>query len=283
MSFKSYCAGLVRKARSNFYYAFLFLPKEKREAIFAAYAFSRYTDDLVDESEAPAKATQALQTWRQELLACYHGTPSHPIALNLQTTIQKFPIPQEHFLHLIEGMEMDLTRNRYQTFDDLYQYCYRVASVIGLICIEIFGYQNPATKEYAINLGLALQLTNILRDVQTDFQQNRIYLPAEDLDRFQYSEQDLRDATYNTAFVDLMAFQCRRARKYYEKAASLLPKEDRRSMFSAEIMGTIYARLLSQIEEAKYNIFETPIRLSNRSKFTLALTLWLKSRFSSPA
>ncbi|MCZ6632188.1 MAG: presqualene diphosphate synthase HpnD [bacterium] len=282
MNFKSYCAGLVRKSRSNFYYAFLFLPKEKREAIFAAYAFSRYTDDLVDESEAPEKAIQALQAWRQELLACYNGTPSHPIALNLQATLQKFPIPQEHFLHLIEGVEMDLTRNRYQTFDDLYQYCYRVASAIGLICIEIFEYQNPATKEYAINLGLALQLTNILRDVQTDFQQNRIYLPAEDLDRFQYSEKDLHAATYNTAFIDLMAFQCRRAREYYEKAASLLPKEDRRGMFSADIMGTIYARLLSQIEEAKYNIFDAPIRLSNRSKFTLALSIWLKSRFFSP-
>ena len=278
MTFKSYCAALVRKARTNFYYAFLFLPRPKREAIFAAYAFSRHTDDLVDETDSPETAARNLQSWRNELHACYDGRPTHPIALNLQQTLRRFPMPKEHFLLLIDGVEMDLKKQRYETFDELYAYCYRVASAVGLICIEIFGYRNPATRDYAVNLGIALQLTNILRDIVEDHLQGRIYLPAEDLRRFGYSEGDLNASTYNPAFADLMAFQCNRARSYYARAGEYLTEEDRPTLFSAEIMGRIYARLLERIEAVRYNVFDNAIRLSNPRKLGIALKIWLHSR-----
>ncbi|MDA0747853.1 MAG: presqualene diphosphate synthase HpnD [bacterium] len=281
MSLKSHTAALVRRARTNFYYAFLFLPRPKRDAIFAAYAFSRHTDDLVDDAESPEAAAQHLSEWRLQLHACYNGEPTHPIAQNLQQILNDFPIPQALFLQLIEGVEMDLTRNRYATFEDLYAYCYRVASVIGLICIEIFGYRNPATRDYAVHLGMALQLTNILRDLQEDAAQNRIYLPAEDLARFGYSESELFSSTVNPAFQDLMAFQCQRARKYYQKASELLPEEDRSSLFSAEIMGAIYSRLLRQIETLNYNVFEHPVRMGNLQKLSIAANYWLRSRLHS--
>ena len=280
MNLTSHIANLVRTAQSNFYYAFLFLPKSKREAIFAAYAFSRHTDDIVDEAENTDSATRRLDKWRSELLACYDGSPSHPITINLQQTLQNFPIPKEHFLHLIEGVEMDLCKNRYATFKELYEYCYRVASVIGLISIEIFGYGNPNTKKYAVNLGVALQLTNILRDIKKDEQQNRIYLPTEDLKRFGYSEEDLRTCTYNQAFMALMAFQCKRAREYYEQADFKLPQEDKARMFSAEIMGHIYSALLRRIESQHFNVFDRPVQLNHARKLGIALRFWLGSKLS---
>lgn len=280
MNLKTYGAKLVRGARTNFYYAFVFLPRPKRDAIYAAYAFSRHTDDIVDDAESRDDAQRNLDAWRTQLEACYGGTPTHPIAQNLQSTLPEFPIPKEHFLSLIDGVEMDLSKNRYSTFDELREYCYRVASVIGLICIEIFGYTNPQTRDYAIDLGLALQLTNITRDVYTDYQKDRIYLPAEELERFNYTEQDLTQARYNSAFIDLMHFQSQRAWSYYQTAAKLLPEEDRSSMFSAQIMGQIYSRLLTKIEHANYNIFDTPIRLNNLNKLGIALRYWLGSRLS---
>lgn len=279
MDIKKNTAQIVKAARTNFYYAFVFLPKEKREAIFAAYAFSRHTDDIVDDAPSPELAKQDVDAWRAQLHACYNGTPTHPIAQNLQMVLTNFPIPKEYFLDLIDGVEMDLSKNRYATFEELYQYCYRVASVVGLICIEIFGYSNPKTKDYAVHLGLALQLTNILRDIHTDFQQNRIYLPQEDLDRFAYTEQDLHKQRYNSSFKDLMQFQVARAQSYYKKAANLLPTEDRSQLFPAQIMGQIYARLLFQIEHKQYNIFEHRIRLSNPHKLSIALKYWMGTWF----
>lgn len=278
MNLKSYTAALVRRAQTNFYYAFLFLPRPKREAIYAAYAFSRHTDDLVDDACSPEAAKRDLAAWRAELHACYNGSPAHPIARNLQQTLQRFSIPREHFFHLIDGVEMDLVKRRYATFEDLYAYCYRVASVIGLICIEIFGYKNPATRDYAVNLGVALQLTNILRDIKTDALQGRIYLPEEDLRRFGYTEADLFTGAYTPAFTDLMAFQCERAWGYYAEARRLLPEEDRQALFSAEIMGRIYSRLLQRIEAVEYNVFEHPIRLGNLRKLGIALNVWLRNR-----
>jgi len=279
MNLKQHTAKLVKAARTNFYYAFVFLPKKKREAIFAAYAFSRHTDDIIDDAPSPDQAKHDIDIWRNELQACYHGSPTHPIAINLQNTLQDFAIPQEHFIALIDGVEMDLVKNRYETFEELHQYCYRVASVVGLICIEIFGYSNPQTKDYAINLGLALQLTNIMRDVNTDYLQNRIYLPTEDFEKFSYSEADLACQRYNPAFVNFMTFQATRAHHYYQEAARLLPLEDRSPLFPAEIMGKIYAGLLTQIEKANYNIFDSKIRLSNPHKLGIALKYWMGSWF----
>ena len=281
MNITTQTAVLVRKARSNFYYAFLFLPKPKREAIFAAYAFSRHTDDLVDEAESPETASDNLKNWRNQLQACYYGTPDHPIAVGLQQTLQTFDIPMEHFTHLIDGVEMDLQKQRYASFDELYEYCYRVASAIGLICIEIFGYKNPATREYAVKLGIALQLTNILRDIAVDADQDRIYLPAEDLNRFGYSETDLLSRSYNRSFVEMMVFQRNRAQEYYIDAQNLLPQEDRKTLFSAEIMSTIYHLLLVNIERANYDVFSSPIRVGNLRKFGIAASIWAKSRLYS--
>jgi len=286
MSLQSYCAALVRRAKTNFYYAFVFLPRPRREAIFAAYAFSRHTDDLVDDAESPEAGARALAVWREQLHACYDGRPTHPVALNLQETLQRFPIPRAHFLHLIEGVEMDLQKRRYATFDELYEYCYRVASVIGLICIEIFGYRNPASRDYAVNLGVALQLTNILRDIKEDAGRDRIYLPAKDLARFGYPEADLLNGTYNQPFIDLMAFQCQRAWQYYDRATAYLPDEDRPALFSAEIMGRIYARILRRIESLNYRVFDGRVHVGNPAKLGIALSVWLGSRirngFRSP-
>ena len=280
MNLKKHVAKIVRGARTNFFFAFVFLPRKKREAIFSAYAFSRHTDDIVDDAASPEEARCRLEAWREQLHACYKGSPTHPIAQNLQAVLRDFPISKAHFLALIEGVEMDLTKNRYDTFDELREYCYRVASIVGLICIEIFGYRNPQTREYAVNLGLALQLTNILRDVHTDWQQNRIYLPQEEMARFGYTEQALAQGDYNAAFIDLMQFQAQRAWDYYQTAEKLLPAEDRATMFSAQIMGKIYAQLLVKIQRANYDIFDTPIRLNNMHKLGIALRYWLGSRLA---
>ena len=280
MNLKKHIAKIVRGARTNFFYAFVFLPRKKREAIFSVYAFSRHTDDIVDDAASPEEARCHLDAWREQLHACYEGSPTHPIAQNLQAVLRDFPIPKAHFLALIEGVEMDLNKNRYVTFEELREYCYRVASVVGLICIEIFGYRNSQTREYAVNLGLALQLTNILRDVHTDWQQNRIYLPQEEMARFGYTEQALARGDYNAAFIDLMRFQAQRAWTFYQTAEELLPAEDRAAMFSAQIMGKIYAQLLVKIQQADYNIFGASIRLNDLHKLGIALRYWLGSRFA---
>lgn len=271
-------SAFVKKARTNFYYAFLFLPKPKRDAIFAAYAFSRFTDDLVDEASSPEAARENLQTWRIQLEACYQGRAEHPITIDLQKTLLQFPIPKSHFLNLIDGVEMDLHKRRYDTFEDLYQYCYRVASTIGLICIEIFGYQNSKTRDYAVNLGVALQLTNIMRDLKADAQQDRIYIPSEDLERFGYSERDLLSHTYNPAFVKLMHFQAKRAKDFYARSKSFLTEEDRPDLFSAEIMAHIYSTLLRRIESVHYNVFENAAGVNNLRKFSIALRTWISTR-----
>ncbi len=280
MNLKRHVGKIVRGARTNFFYAFVFLPRKKREAIFSVYAFSRHTDDIVDDAVSPEEARCRLDAWREQLHACYEGSPTHPIAQNLQGVLRDFSIPKAHFLALIEGVEMDLTKNRYATFDELREYCYRVASVVGLICIEIFGYRNPQTREYAVNLGLALQLTNILRDVHADWQQDRVYLPQEEMARFGYTEKALARGDYNAAFVDLMRFQAQRAWTFYQTAEELLPAEDRAAMFSAQIMGKIYAQLLVNIQRANYDVFGASIRLNDLHKLGIALRYWLGSRFA---
>jgi phytoene synthase len=281
MSFLTYCHNLTRRARTNFYYAFVFLPAPRREAIFSAYAFSRHTDDLVD-ARAEGDPSESLARWRAELDACYEGRPAHPITRRLAEILPRFPIPKQYFHDLIDGVEMDLTARRYETFEALYEYCYRVAAVIGLICIEIFGYTNPRTRDYAVSLGIALQLTNILRDLRADAEQGRVYLPQEDLRRFGYREEDLLLGLYNDAFRNLMAFECSRAREYYARAAALLPEEDRASLFSAEIMGRIYYRLLEKIERRRYDVFTRRIALSAPRKFGIALGLWTRSKWNKP-
>ncbi|HUJ78991.1 MAG TPA: presqualene diphosphate synthase HpnD [Nitrospiria bacterium] len=267
-------AAITRRSKTNFYFAFLFLPKAQREALYAVYAFARQVDDTVDLAVSPLAAEEAIAGWRAELDRVYSGSPEHPVARQLSAAVTRYRLPREHFDALIDGVEMDLTRRRYETFEQLARYCYRVASVVGLICIEIFGYRNPATRDYAIAQGMAFQLTNILRDIKIDAAKGRIYLPMDELARFGYGEAELLAHQYNEAFVALMAFQCERARAYYDKAAGLLPAVDRRTMLPSEIMGGIYRRILDDIEARRYNVFDEECRLSAPTKLLIALRVW---------
>jgi phytoene synthase len=275
----SYSQEVTRKSKSSFYYSFLLLPRLKREAIYTVYAFCRFIDNIVDEKLAVGQtAEELLKRWRQELDDCYAGHASHPITVELAEHVRIFKIPKIYFEGLIKGVEMDLSVKRYETFADLYQYCYRVAALVGLVCIEIFGYRNPQAKEYAVHLGVALQLTNILRDLREDAQKGRIYLPHEDLQRFGYTEEELLSGAINPAFVALMAFECERARDYFRKAATLLPKEDRAALFAAEIMGAIYYQMFRRIESNPAVVLAGKVSLPDYEKVLIALDVWLWSK-----
>ncbi|MGD0226468.1 MAG: presqualene diphosphate synthase HpnD [Terriglobia bacterium] len=263
---------------TNFYYAFVFLPPEKRLAIEAVYAFARRGDDVVDSGLNPAEAAAALARYREVLDACYADDSSRldePELRALAEAIKRFRIPRKPFEDLILGLEMDLAPTRYATFEELSLYCYRVASTIGLICIEIFGYQNPRTRDYAVNLGTALQLVNILRDIQRDAQRGRIYIPQEDLDRFGVRSGELLAGAYNDPFIELMQFECDRARHYFDLARQMLPPEDRRSMTAAEIMASIYWGILKRIQKRAYNVYGKRVRIPRPLKLWTALTVYL--------
>jgi phytoene synthase len=263
---------------TNFYYAFVFLPPEKRLAIEAVYAFARRGDDVADSGLDPPEAAASLARYRKALNACFEGDSSsldEPELRALAEAIKRFKIPRQPFEDLILGLEMDLNHAPYQTFEELSLYCYRVASTIGLVCIEIFGYQNPRTRDYAVNLGMALQLVNILRDIQRDAQRGRIYLPQEDLDRFGVRPAELLAGAYHDPFIELMQFECDRARHYFDLARQMLPPEDRRSMKSAEIMAAIYWRILKRIQKRCYNVFGKRVRVPRPLKLWTALTVYL--------
>lgn len=272
---------VTRKSNSSFFYSFFFLPAEKRKAIYSIYALCRSLDDAVDKSSGKPEASEALLKWTTEIASMYHGKPSHPITIDLKPYIDKYSIPQKYFSELVKGMEMDLTKNRYDTFDELHKYCYRVASAVGLICVEVFGYKNATTLGYAVDLGIAMQLTNILRDIKADAANGRIYLPLEDMKKFGYTEEDLFSSTYNQAFVEVMRFESERAHSYYKRAEETLPKEDRRTMVAAEIMKTIYRRILRQIESAQYDVFTHTVKLSKPQKIITALKTWGQNRLGS--
>jgi len=274
---------------TSFYYSFLVLPPRKRNAIIAVWDFCRAVDDAVDEvvpesewagglsDEARAKATAQVATWRDEVAATYGGTPQTPQGIGLQPYIHEFNLPRTSFEDLVDGVEMDLHNVRYETFTALTEYCRRVASAVGLICLEIFGYHNQSAKAYAENLGLALQLTNIIRDVKTDLVRGRIYLPTEDLKRFGVSEDDLRSGQLSSRVVELFRFECDRARSYYRRAAGHLPREDAHSLVAAEIMGGIYFEILRRIERRGYDVFSSRVRVPRPMRAVIALRLWLRA------
>jgi len=286
----SYCRRVTRQSSSNFYHAFRLLPEVQHNALCALYAFCRFMDDIADRPEAlplPGRGGSRkeqlavlLNTWREELRRCYAGNPRHPISQALADAVRRFPIRQEHLVGIIDGVKMDLSRNRYGTFAELYDYCYHVASLVGLVCIEIFGYRNLNTRNYAVNLGVAFQLTNILRDVGEDAQRDRIYLPAEDLARFGYTEQELRAGVYNDSFIRLMAFEGERAKEYYNRAVANLAPEDRRALAAAEAMRLIYRRLLDKLTASNFKVFGTRVTLATSYKIGLALTAWARGRLS---
>lgn len=270
---------------TNFYYSFLFLPKPKREAIEAVYAFARLGDDAADANGDAARAAAALENYRNVLEACYDsatGREGCAAPPGLAQAISRYAIPRRYFQDLIRGLEMDLRMDRgewaVETLADLEDYCYCVAGAIGLICIQIFGYQNPQTRDYAVNLGAALQMVNVLRDLRADAQHGRVYLPREDLERFGVTPQQLGAGRWDDAVRRLLRFQAERARGYFAEARRLLAAQDRRSMIAAEIMGAIYWRLLRLMERRDFNVFDRRLRLSRASKLATALAVYCGAR-----
>jgi phytoene synthase len=272
---------------TSFYYSFLVLPAEKRRAIVAVWDFCRAVDDAVDEADGGSAAAEVAR-WREELARCFDGgAPQTPQGRALQPLIAAFSLPRPAFEALIEGVEMDLRTTRYATFPDLYEYCIRVASAVGLICVEIFGCEDPASRHYAIDLGVALQLTNILRDVPGDLARGRVYLPTEDLVRFGCRDDDLGaevahagHGVQSLAVKKLLAFQAQRARDYYRRADAAMPPTDARRLAAARIMGAIYRGILDRIEAADYDVFSRVIRVPRPRRALLAATTWAKTVIS---
>jgi phytoene synthase len=270
--------SMTKTSSTNFAYSFSLLPRDKREAVHAVYAFCRYTDDIVDEGPETNRRVALLRRWRMELGRALRGASSFPLLNQLSMTARRFNIPVEHFYELIRGMEMDLGKTRYATFEELREYCYLVASSVGLMCRQIFGYRNESTREYAVNLGIALQLTNIIRDVKEDSHRGRIYLPLEDLERFGCTEADILRCRYTPQFVELMRFECDRARHYFDAARDALKDEDKYYFLAARVMWSVYAHILRRIERCDYNVFERRISISRLLKLLIALRYWLSHR-----
>ena len=269
--------NIAKKSKSSFYYAFNLLPAPKRDAMNTVYAFCRQTDDIIDNNtDSDDLKYEKLHRWRIELEKSIKGNSNYLLLNKLGKTISQFNIPLDPFFELLKGMEMDLQTNRYLTFDDLRIYCYRVASTVGLMCIEIFGYNNKSTRDFAIDLGIALQLTNILRDVKKDSQAGRIYLPQEDLVKFKYSETDIVQNIYNQNFIDLMKYESDIAKKYFDNATRDLHMDDKPAMFAARAMQHIYFKLLQKIIKAEYNVYQKNIKVSNLEKAGISLGVWAK-------
>jgi phytoene synthase len=277
-----FCTTYTKQSGSNFYYSFLFLPRVRREAMYTNYAFCKMVDSAVDDPPPGSNPLEEIAKWREEVAAAYRGQPTQPVTISLSAHLQHFDIPQSLLQELITGVEMDLTINRFATFSDLKMYCYRVASVVGLICLKIFQTKSPAAEEYAVNLGLAFQLTNILRDIKVDAQQDRIYLPAEDLHRFGYQEDDLLQQRPSSTLLELVKFECTRARGFYQKSQEILqslPASDQKALVVAEIMREVYSRILEKIEDHHYQVFGPRIRVAPMQRLTIAGNIWLRSLF----
>lgn len=271
-----YCQDKAAQSGSSFYYSFMFLPAERRRAITALYAFCREVDDVVDECHDPALAQSTLEWWRQEVDRIYAGTPTHPVGQALQEVLGGFQLPREQLLEIIDGMAMDLAQTRYADFKALQLYCYRVASVVGLLAAEIFGYQDRRTLKYAHDLGMAFQLTNIIRDVGEDARRGRIYLPVEDLQRFGVPAKDLLEARHSDAFRELMAFQAARAEHFYDQAFAQLPKIDRKTQRPGLVMAAIYRTLLREIAADGFQVLDRRTSLTPLRKVWLAGTTWFR-------
>ena len=257
-----YCQQKTARSGTSFYYSFLFLPPERRRAITALYAFCREVDDVVDEVSDPELARTKLAWWRREIGAVFAGTPQHPVALALRPVVAAYRLPEEHFQTVLDGMAMDLERSRYIDFVELERYCHCVAGVVGLLSAEIFGYVNPATKHYARDLGIAFQLTNIIRDVGEDARRGRIYLPQDELASHGVTATSLLRLEPSDAVTALMADQVARARRWHARALEALPDEDRRTQRPGLSMAAIYRTLLDEIERDGYRVLEHRIALT---------------------
>ena len=272
-----YCQDKAAASGSSFYYSFLFLPPERRRAITALYAFCREIDDVVDECHDAQIAATKLAWWREELARVYAGNPQHPIGQALRPATERFNLPHELLSEIIDGMEMDLTQSRYLDFTALSLYCYRVASVVGLLAAEIFGYQDRHTQKYAHDLGMAFQLTNIIRDVGEDARRGRVYLPLDEMKRFGVTVDDLFEARQTEGFRRLMEFQIERAEHYYAQALAQLPAGDRKTQRPGLIMAAIYRDVLDVIKADGCLVLKQRTSLTPLRKLWLAGITWVRS------
>lgn len=271
--------NITRKSASNLTLAFFLLPRPKQAGMSALYAFCREVDDVADEEAVPVDVRRRqLAEWRADIrIACDQGEPRFPVNRELKAVIATYGLKYELFEELIRGVEMDLDIKRYQDYAQLEQYCYRVASVVGLLSIEIFGYRNPACHDYAVYLGKALQLTNILRDVRGDAERGRIYLPLTELERFNVKQEEILQFEYSPRFRSLAESVAQQAKKYYQLARTSLPSEDRRAMATAELMGSVYWRLLQKLEAKQFDVLgPQPTRLSKLQKILLIFRTWFR-------
>ncbi|MDP3668293.1 MAG: presqualene diphosphate synthase HpnD [Telluria sp.] len=276
MSPDDYCQQKTVQSGSSFYYSFLFLQPERRRAITALYAFCREVDDTVDECTDQSIARIKLAWWRTEVSAAYRGTPTHPVMQALQPHLAPYRLEEKHLQAIIDGMEMDLDQTRYLDFPALQRYCWHVASVVGILSASIFGTKNAQTLAYAEKLGLAFQLTNIIRDVGEDARKGRIYLPLSELQQFNVTAADLLNARHSERFENLMRFQVARAQKVYDEAFALLPKEDRRAQRPGLMMAAIYRTVLGEIERDSYRVLTQRISLTPIRKLWLAWKTYVR-------
>ena len=270
----AYCTDLTRHRARNFYYAFITLPKEKRKAIYAAYAFCRLSDDYSDEEIPVDEKAALLSGLHGELDEAFEGRAESEVFVALVDASERYGIPKDYFHEIIKGVEMDLVYSRYENFEELYKYCYRVASVVGLVCIEIFEYMDPKAREYATDMGIAMQMTNILRDIEEDCGRGRVYLPQDELEKFGVTEESLQAGETGPEFRAMMAEQVSRARGYFERSAALLPLLKPRSRLCPAVLRALYSALLDRIEARDYNVFGERVALSSREKLTLMAKAW---------
>lgn len=276
MSPDEYCQQKTAQSGSSFYYSFLFLTPDRRRAITALYAFCREVDDTVDECTDVSIARTKLIWWRKEVATMTSGTPTHPVTKALQPHLSVYDLDSEHLIAIIDGMEMDLDQNRYLDFIGLQKYCWHVASVVGILSAKIFGVTNPQTLQYAEKLGLAFQLTNIIRDVGEDARKGRIYLPVNELQQFNVTAADILNARHSDNFEKLMQFQATRAQKLYDEAFALLPKEDRRAQRPGLIMAAIYRAVLNEVERDGFHVLNQRISLTPIRKLWLAWITYVR-------
>ncbi|MDT3671193.1 MAG: presqualene diphosphate synthase HpnD [Aromatoleum sp.] len=272
-----YCQDKAAKSGSSFYYSFMFLPPVRRQAITALYAFCREVDDVVDECEDPQIARTKLDWWRHEVARVHAGEPTHPVTIALKDVVARFNLPLEQLIEIIDGMEMDLMQSRYLDFKGLQLYCYRVASVVGLLAAEIFGYRDRQTLKYAHDLGMAFQLTNIIRDVGEDARRGRIYLPIDELQRFKVPASQILEGRHDDNFRELMVFQAARARKYYDQALDELPAVDRKNQRPGLVMAAIYRTLLDEIERDGFLVLDRRTSLTPMRKLWIAGSTWVRA------
>jgi phytoene synthase len=276
MTPEQYCQHKAAQSGSSFYYSFLFLPTERRQAITALYAFCREVDDVVDENTDPQVARTSLAWWRSEIVRMMQDEPTHPVTRALSPHVKTYGLQTDDLVAVIDGMEMDLSQTRYLDFKGLEHYCWHVASVVGLLSARIFGLTDPRTLQYAEKLGLAFQLTNIIRDVGEDARRDRIYLPVSELQQFEVPASDILNAKHSDRFERLMRFQAERAQRYYDEAFALLPAQDRRAQRAGLIMAAIYRALLHEIERDGFRVLQHRISLTPLRKLWIAWKTWVR-------